>query len=233
MYEEFKKLLRQIRTRKGIKKRELARKAGITEMYMYVIESPDRNQLPSDSIIRRIAHALADNEAEEVQILKQLLTAKALSKIPEEARDSIEKEKIERTIPSESMPIEFVEKLKKDLENKNLDEISKKSGINKEIIDSILQYKRTIPRKDVIALAMALNQSVYDYLLAASYIPDNVKNLLKHDKISSLLRSLEDLSDEDINCLVDGIISIIEAYKRKTHDRTRHKSPGKRIPEKE
>ncbi len=65
-------------------------------MYMYIIENPDRKQLPSDDIIRRLAHALADNEVEEAQILKQLLSAKALAKIPEVAKDSIEIEKIEK-----------------------------------------------------------------------------------------------------------------------------------------
>lgn len=227
---EFKKLLKEIRLKKGIKARELAKKAGVTDVYIYAIENPNDMRLPSDNMIRRIAHALAENEVEEAQISKQLLSAKALSKIAEEARDSIEKEKIEKIILTESMPIEFVEKLKKDLENKNLDEISKNSGINKEIINNILQYRGIISRKDVVALAMALNQSVYDYLLAANYIPDNVKNLLKYDKISSLLRSLEDLSSEDINSLVDGIISIVEAYKRKTYDRRKHKSSGKRLP---
>ncbi|MEM4134552.1 MAG: helix-turn-helix transcriptional regulator [Candidatus Micrarchaeia archaeon] len=227
---EFKKLLKEIRLKKGIKARELAKKAGVTDVYIYAIENPNDMRLPSDNMIRRIAHALAENEVEEAQISKQLLSAKALSKIAEEARNSIEKEKIEKIIPTESMPIEFVEKLKKDLENKNIDEISQNSGINKEIINNILQYRGIISRKDVVALAMALNQSVYDYLLAANYVPDNVKNLLKYDKISSLLRSLEDLSSEDINSLVDGIISIIEAYKRKTHDRGKHKSSRKRFP---
>lgn len=230
---EFKKLLKEIRLKKGIKARELAKKAGVTDVYIYAIENPNDMRLPSDNMIRRIAHALAENEVEEAQISKQLLSAKALSKIAEEARDSIEKEKIEKIILTESMPIEFVEKLKKDLENKNLDEISQNSGVSKEVINNILQYKGIIPRKDVIALATALNQSVYEYLLAANYIPDNIKNLLKHDKISSLLRSLEDLSKEDINSLVDGIISIIEAYKRKTHDRNKHKSSRKRFPKKE
>ncbi len=129
------------------------------------------------------------------------------------------------------MPVEFVEKLKKDLHDKNIDEIAKKSGLSKEILNNIVNYNGIIPRKDVIALAMTLNQPVYDYLISANYIPDNVKNLLKHDKVASLLRSLEDLSHDDMDSLIDGIINIIEAYKRKTHDRGKHKGSRKRFPE--
>lgn len=95
---EFKKLLKEIRLKKGIKARELAKKAGVTDVYIYAIENPNDMRLPSDNMIRRIAHALAENEVEEAQISKQLLSAKALSKIAEEARDSIEKEKIEKII---------------------------------------------------------------------------------------------------------------------------------------
>ncbi|MDI1472087.1 helix-turn-helix transcriptional regulator [Thermodesulfovibrio sp. 1176] len=233
MYEEFKNLLRELRIKKGIKKRELAQKAGITDMYMYVIESPDRKQLPSDDIIRRLAHALADNEVEEAQILKQLLSAKALARIPEEAKDSIEIEKIEKTIPPESMPVEFIERLKKDLKDKDIDEIADKSGINREILNDVIQYKKILSRKDVISLATVLNQPVYDYLIIANFIPDSVKKLIKHNKISALLRSLEELSNNDLDALIDGIINIIEAYKRKTRDRRKHKSSGKRFPEKE
>lgn len=231
MYEEFKKLVRDLRVKKGITQKELARKAGISEMYMHVIESPDKKQLPSEEITRKIAHALADNLEEEVQILKQLLSARAISKIPEEARDIIEKEKIEEYISTDSMPVDFIERLKNDLQGHDIQKISEKTKIGVEQLKAVLQYRGTLSRREVICLADALNQPVYDYLVLANFIPDNIKKLLEHNKIGALFRSLQELEGSDIDMLIDGIINIIEAYKKRTvlHDRRKHKGTGKKV----
>lgn len=233
---EFKNLVKELRLKKGLTQRQLAKLVGVSDMYIYAIEHPEKPQIPSDDIIRKLARALASNAEEESEILKKLLTYRTLIKIPPEARDLLlQMDKVEKYISDESMPAAFVERLKKDIQNVKLNDIIKKTGIEEKSLNAILNYRRILSRKEVISLAQALGQSVYEYLLLANYVPDNIKKLLENNKIELLLRNLEDLSDENLDELMDGIINIIQAYKKKTseHDRRKHKSSGKRFPEKE
>lgn len=213
--EEFKKLLRDIRISKKITQKELAKRIGITPMYIHTLENVNTKQLPSDTVIRKIAKALADNEKEEMELTQKLLFEKAMTKFPDETKEIIDQEKIKQHIYTDCMPVEFVERVKKDIQNKNISKICKLANIDENIFNAMLQYKGILLRREVISLARVLKESIYEYLILANFIPDNVKSTLSYKKVVALFRSIEDLNNEDVEELIDGIIKIIEAYKKK------------------
>lgn len=235
MKNEFSQLLKHLRISKGLSVRQLAARTRLSVIYLYTIESPDKPAVPSIEAIRRISEALGSTDEEKAEIFKKLVTARTRAKIPEEAgelRDVLDEEKLEEFVSADSMPLSFIERLRADMAGRGIEELSDRAGINPALLEAVLQYRGILSRRDVIALAGALGQPVQEYLLLANYIPDDVKRLLEKNRVTALLRSLEDLSDEDMADLLDGIIQVIEAYKRRvSHAATGNKGPREKIPQ--
>lgn len=76
---EFKNLIKELRLKKGLTQAQLAKLVGVSNMYIYAIEHPEKPQIPSDDIIRKLARALASNAEEESEILKKLLTYRTVT----------------------------------------------------------------------------------------------------------------------------------------------------------
>lgn len=229
---ELKKLIKELRLRAGLTQADLARKTKSSSMHISQIENPKRDIIPSEDFLRRVAKACALTPDEEPELLKKLLVARAKARAPEEIQEILESKTIHQYVGSDSMPINFVERIKSDLQGKDIAQIAKKLGITEADLKAVIYYRGTLTRRQVITLAQELGQPVQDYLLLAEYMPDEVIELFKINKIGMLFRSLEELSEEELDQFLDGIINIMQAYLRKTgSDKRSGKGTDKGIPE--
>ncbi len=100
--------------------------------------------------------------------------------------ENIEREDIEPLFPTaieepaaprkKGMPPAFVLQLRADLSHMKLDdEFYRKADIDKATLQAVLNFEYIMPRENVIALALALNKSIDEYLLRADYMPQNLK----------------------------------------------------------
>ncbi len=215
MYEPIKNLIRELRLKKGLRQKDLAELIGVSETYVFLLENPNSKNLPSTKIIQKLAKALATSAEEEPVLYRKLLHAKAKSKLPREMHELIDATQTKAYIPANGMPEEFIERVKKDLQNYDLEEVAQKIGIDSAALKAVLLYNGILSKKEVIKLANTLNQSIYEYILLAGYIPENVKSLLAHNKAHILFRQLSEIPPDELDMLMDGIINILQAYRKK------------------
>ncbi len=215
--------VKKLRERHRLTKAEFAGSLGLSPMYVTLLErTPSKRKfIPSVKVIRKIAELFTFGEEERIVTERKLLLELAKLKAPDEIASYFENtDKEERLYYGESMPLVFIEKLRKDAkcledsDKKAINKMLKKSGITQNEFEALKQCKYTVNRQKVIALAIALKQPVEEYLLLADYLPDNIKNLSKNKKWATMLGSFADLSPETIDQMIDIIQNIISMYKK-------------------
>lgn len=112
---------------------------------------------------------------------------------------------------NQSMPIAFIERLKKDLSNKN-DDFYKSLSIPKERIDAALNGLVLLARVEVIELARKLNQPIENYVWLAGLEPEMFDVLLEKDSVKALLREASKMSDKDLDNLMDVMDTTLKVF---------------------
>lgn len=212
---ELKDLIREMRMRAGLTQAELAKKVGSSSMHISQIENPKRDAIPSEDFLRKIAKVCALTPEEEPVLLKKLLVARAKARAPEEIKEILESGVVQQYIGTGSMPVDFVERIKSDLQGRDMAQIAKNLGINEEDLKAVIHYRGILTRKQIITLAQELGQPVQDYLLLSGYMPDELAELFRINKVGMLFRALEDLSEEELEQFLDGMLKIMQAYSKK------------------
>jgi len=201
--------------RAGLTQAELAKKIKSSSMHVSQIENPKRDTIPSEDFLRKIAKACALTPDEEPELLKKLLVARAKARVPEEIREILESGVVQQYVGTDSMPVDFVERVKSDLQGKDMAQIAKKLGMSEEDLKAVIHYRGILTRRQIITLAQELGQSVHDYLLLSGYMPDELAELFRINKVGMLFRALEDLSEEEMEQFLDGMLTIMQAYLKK------------------
>jgi transcriptional regulator with XRE-family HTH domain len=215
---ELSDYIKQIRLRHGLTQREFARRLGISPMHVSVIETPFdiSHRLPSDELLKKIARVFSESEDERIEIEKRLLLERAKLLAAPEIRDMLGPETTYSVnVPIEGMPDEFIERLKKDMSKKNFTyDFYKDANITPELLEAVLSGKAPLSRKQVISIAIALGEPVEEYLEAAGYIPDIIKEFIDKNSVLGLFRRLKDIPAEDIDEVIDVIVKILDLHKK-------------------
>jgi transcriptional regulator with XRE-family HTH domain len=222
LYEE----IRDIRLKMGLDRKEFAKKIKISEIYVVTLEAainPKKGQkrpTPSPAILKRIAKAATKDENERALIEKNLLSERAKLAISKELNKYASDNKLDEkmnVVGGSMMPLEFIGRLREDIKvlNSSADKIEYK-GVSDREIELVLNGQLILSRKQVVELAMQLNQPVEEYLLLADYMPDSIRDVVKStgDKMQALFRKLVDLSPENIDAMVDVFDTIYTMCQR-------------------
>ncbi len=116
-------------------------------------------------------------------------------------------------IDKKGMSKEFLVRVKKDLSNVDHEVINSLSFKNR--LDDVLAGTDNLKRVEVLELAKVLKQPAEEYLELAHYMPDIFHKTLKNDKIISMLRSMGNLSNREIDEVVDSLSLVLEGYMAK------------------
>ncbi|MCM8765935.1 MAG: helix-turn-helix domain-containing protein [Candidatus Omnitrophica bacterium] len=127
--------------------------------------------------------------------------------------DQAEKIDAEKTLRG-AFPPAFIARLKKDISSAD-DKFFSSLETPREIIEEALRGKRILSRKSVIELAIKLKQPVYDYLILAEYIPEEMKILIKNKGLVGIFRKMSSLSARELDEVVDTISKILKPYLRR------------------
>ncbi len=215
LYEEIK----NIRIKMGLTQKDFAKKIKISLIYLITLENADaggskthRMPLPSEGILKRIARAAAREEDERAIIEKKLMCERANLSMSKELKLFIEKnKKIGENIASgaggEMMPFDFINRLRNDFK---ATDGAIQGDISSREVEAVLNGEMILSRKQVVSLAMALRQSVEEYLLLADYMPDSIKNVIMKtgNNMEVFFRKLGELSPGKIDAMVDVIDKI-------------------------
>ena len=212
-------LIREIREKAGLTRKEFAKKLGYTDAHIGLMEKPfsKTGKLPSEELLRKIASKFSHSEEERIAIERNLLLERArLIVAPEVSEYFLRNSEREAAyVAREGMPLVFVERLKKDIEAvKDTEVFYSQLSIPEEAVEETLQGKYIFPRKLVIELAIALGQSIEEYLVLADYMPEEVKSLVKHEGASRLFRTLGKLSSEELDEVTDVVARVLKLYKK-------------------
>lgn len=114
------------------------------------------------------------------------------------------------------MPIKFIQRLKKDLENlTNPEDFYSTLNISKEIINEVLEGKLILKREFIIELAQKLNQPVHEYLLLAQYVPDEILKFTDHPGLVDFFKQIGMLSPGETEEVLQTISVVIRPYVKK------------------
>lgn len=213
-------LIREIREKAGLNRKEFAEKLGYTDAHIGLIEKPfsKTGKLPSEELLRKIASRFSYSEEERITIERKLLLERAkLVVAPEVSKHFLEvSERVETYIAREGMPLVFIERLKQDIESvKDKNAFFSQLSVSREAVEEALQGRRILPRKSVIELAVALGQSIEEYLVLADYMPEEIKSIVRHEGVSSLFRTLGELTSEELDEVIDVVARVLKLHRKK------------------
>jgi len=183
----------------------------------------DRDVIPSEEILARIAKMFSKSEEERVRLQKTLLLERMKLIAPPEVKGFFEdKGRVTSFLSGEGMPEAFINRLKKDLEKQSqkksvtmeslLKKIYDATGITQEEMNAVFEKGYTINRTQVILLARALGQPAEDYLILAEYMPEHIKKIIQSNKQNVLFRSFEQLTPKEIDQFLDAMQKMIDIY---------------------
>lgn len=115
------------------------------------------------------------------------------------------------TLMPAKMPDNFIKRLNEDI--KQGDDIWDKISISKQLIQAALTGRGILSRKDVIELAKMLEQPVSEYLLLSEYLPEEFE-AIKHSSAFEMFRTLNKLSPDEIDQVIDALRPILNLYIR-------------------
>lgn len=202
-----------IKTRRellNLTQKELAQKIGCTPTHISEMEKPytESRRTASVELLKKLARALSTSEEDRIELERTFLIEKAKLTISPEISGILD----QKAVDNYTMPEEFIRRLQQDIQNSKDLQVT---CMSPEKLQRVLAGNQLLSRKEVIALARDLNQEVEDYLLSSGYLPNNLKEFLEHNGSASMLRSIRDLSAEDIDALINIFNNIINTYKSK------------------
>lgn len=173
-------------------------------------------------------HTIINYEKGEYSIPKSVLIA--IEKIFGVNPDWLEKGEGEMFVKKQQetgMNLDFIERLKKDLADKD-DSFFNSLSISKErLFDIIILGKEKLSRKEVIELARKLKQPVDKYLVLSGYIPKEFGEAFENKSIVGMFRSMSGgkVEDEEIDEFIDELSKFLKGYiaekKEKAKKRTK------------
>ena len=183
----------------------------------------DKDIVPSEKILIKIAKLFAKSEEERVKLQKTLLLERMKLIASPEVKDFFEdKSRVTSFLSGKGMPEAFINRLKKDLEKQSqrksvtMESLFKKiydaTGITQEEMNAVFEKGYTINRTQVILLARALGQPAEDYLILAEYMPEHIKKIIQSNKQNVLFRSFEQLTPKEIDQFLDAMQKMIDIY---------------------
>lgn len=220
---ELSDYIKQLRLKNKLTQRELADRLGVTAMHISQIEMPFSKvkKLPSEDLLRRIAQIFSRTEEERIKIQEILLLERAKLIAAPEVQKYVGKNikdnpyTIKQVFPGDGMPSDFLVRLSADLKKIELNpEFYEKTGITENLLKSVLRGENLLSRKQVIALALVLNQPVDEYLELAEYMPELIKEMVEHSGIIGMFRTLKELTPQDIDKVINAVNSILEIHKK-------------------
>jgi transcriptional regulator with XRE-family HTH domain len=192
---DYSKRIKELREKMGLTQIEFGKKLGYSNAYIADLERGEKK--PSRNFLEKL------NEIFGISADYILYG------------DQNQIDKTEKNIVSKgSLPFAFIERLKKDLKTQD-EEFFNSLETPKEIIKGALKGKNILPRRSVIELAIKLNQPVDEYLILADYLPDEMKNLIKHKGLIGLFRKMSSLSSKDIDEVIETISRVLNPYLKK------------------
>lgn len=216
--DELGSLISKLRVRKKLTCKELGKKIGVDGVHIFYVEKGER--FPSGSLLIRLAEVLGRDKVEVENLKKQFLFLRAKAKAPKEIQDILsiqDREKISTVVElsfTGSMPPAFIESLKKDLNRLKDKSVIETLSFSKVVLDGVLQGKYVLSREQVIELAMRLNVPIEGYLLLSDYMPEEIKKLVKHEGIISMFRTLEKLTPQELERMINTITSVLSLYEK-------------------
>ena len=178
--EKLGNLIREYREKRGLLLQDLGKRVDVNYTHISYIEKGMRT--PSDELLAKLAHELAENEQEEKELRERFFFYLAQIKAPKEIRNKLklkgEKEiKKEEEFIREPMPKAFLDVLRKE---------------------------------EVIKLANLMNRDVNEYLIKAEYIPEEFENMLGRKSVAELMRALKKLPPESMDKMITAIETILK-----------------------
>lgn len=171
-------LIREVRTRAGLNPRELARQLKMSPAHLYQIEDEQSGALPSDETLRAIARVCCEDLQERAAVTHSLLLARARLIVSPEVAAYLSPR------GEEKMPEEFQRRVQADLKGRSETEIrllDAQLGLNGRL-GLVAAGLAGLTKSEVRALALALDQPVEDYLVAAGYFPDWMLPLVRKEE---------------------------------------------------
>lgn len=215
--QKLGEFIRELRLKKGLNLQELAAKVDYNYVHLSYIEKGLR--IPSDELLAKLAKELAENKEHEKEIKEKMFLLLAQIKAPEEIRNRIALKTEEEVITEISMPKEFIDMLKKDIEEIKNPKLFDNFGIPFKLIQKVIDGRAQLSRTDVIKVAQLLHKDVDEYLMKAGYIPEEFYDFIGHKSIFALMRSFKNLPPES----VDNILTAIEAILRTVQKKEKEK----------
>lgn len=210
--EKLGNLIREYREKRGLLLQDLGKRVDVNYTHISYIEKGMRT--PSDELLAKLAHELAENEQEEKELRERFFFYLAQIKAPKEIRNKLklkgEKEiKKEEEFIREPMPKAFLDVLRKDAAIKQ-PEFFDNAGIPYKLIRKVLDGEAWLSREEVIKLANLMNRDVNEYLIKAEYIPEEFENMLGRKSVAELMRALKKLPPESMDKMITAIETILK-----------------------
>ncbi|MGD0282403.1 MAG: helix-turn-helix transcriptional regulator [Dissulfurispiraceae bacterium] len=216
--------IKEIRLNAGQTQKEFADAIGYTPEYISNVErSPDiTRRIATEKMIKKIAGVYAKTEEERISLERKLLLERAQATVsPEVATHFLMDEKKRSSYQSEDgMPLVFIERLKKDLGNvEDLDAFfNSLKTTSRDIVDESLRGMRLLPRKTVVELTRALDQTIEEYLTLADYMPREFQTLIMHKGMNDIFRTLSELDSEELDLMIDVLSSVLRVRNKRAID---------------
>src|SRR5208283_3862436 len=213
--------IKEIRLRAQLTQKEFADAIGYTPEYISNIErAPEiTRRIATEKMIKRIAEVFTKTEEERISLERKLLLERAQATVsPEVAMHFLMDEKKLSSYQSEDgMPLVFIERLKKDLEDvEDLDAFFKSlKTTSRDIVEESIRGIRLLPRKTVVELTKALNQSIEEYLTLADYMPREFQSLIMHKGINDMFRAMSELDSGELDTIIDVFSSVLRMRNKK------------------
>ncbi len=112
------------------------------------------------------------------------------------------------------MNSEFIERLRKDLKDKDDSFYASLSMSKEKILDVILE-KEKLSRIEVIELSRKLNRSLDEYIYLAGYVPEEFKRVLKNPRMLESLRTAGKLTDKDIDQAITAFANVLKEFEKR------------------
>lgn len=194
---------------------------GYTPEHISNIERPPdiTRRIATEKMIKKLAEVYAKNEEERISLERRLLLERVQATVsPEVVMHFLTDEKKLSAYQSEDgMPLVFIDRLKNDLRTVSDENNFYKSlqTISKDIIEESIRGMRILPRKAVVELAKALDQSIEEYLILADYVPNEFRSLIMHKGMNDMFRTMSELDPEELDAMIDVFSSVLRMRKKK------------------
>lgn len=185
--------IREFRKKLKLKQKEFAKALGFTQAYLTEIERGKRE--PSRDFLKKL-NSVFGLSSDFVLFGEEKKT-----------------ENLEKFASEGLMPLKFIQRLKKDIEAlPNPEDFFSSINIPKQIIETALEGKLILNRTSVIEIAQKINQPIYEYLLLANYLPDEIIKFTDHPGIIEIFKQIGMLHPKEMEEVLQTITSVLKPY---------------------